>query len=140
MGCRGSEVRIFSPRPKQRLTAGCQPGCLTFRNLPNKRLSLGPVEADSEVGRDAGRIEKVVEDCGLDVAELQAIGIAAQTLAEIHADYLLRLDMLRKHGEFIVQMLPGVSAAHSLKLRVKDPVHLLQKLDTFYASSPVLHV
>ena len=63
-----------------------------------------------------------------DIAELEAIGLAPNILVDIHSDYRSRIDELLVHGDFVVRMLQKIPAAHSLKLRVKDPAHLLQKI------------
>ncbi|MDX5480815.1 MAG: RelA/SpoT domain-containing protein [Hymenobacteraceae bacterium] len=60
--------------------------------------------------------------------ELRAHGLEALVLVDIYNDYLTRQAELSDIAAFITQTLTKAEGVHSVKYRVKDPLHLLHKI------------
>jgi len=60
--------------------------------------------------------------------DLRAKGLSADTLAAIYNDYLARLSELAEIAEQLTRTLQKAEGVHTLKHRLKDPLHLLQKI------------
>jgi putative GTP pyrophosphokinase len=72
--------------------------------------------------------ETLLADCAITGSQLAEAGVQAETLLEIHDDYLASRGDLADHGAFLVQQLQHLDEAHSLKYRIKDPLHLIRKI------------
>jgi ppGpp synthetase/RelA/SpoT-type nucleotidyltranferase len=96
-------------------------------NADNNRDVSKPA-AGSADGEKKAAAERLVTEYGLDPTDLRAVGIEPELLAAIDTDYRARIEQFRIQGDFVVRMLQTVPAVHSLKLRVKDPIHLLKKI------------
>jgi putative GTP pyrophosphokinase len=55
-------------------------------------------------------------------------GLAWDTLEWIYAKHMASFDSLRATGNYIVEQLRQVKAVHSIKIRVKNPEHLVEKI------------
>lgn len=55
-------------------------------------------------------------------------GLKWNDLKEIYDDYLKRIHLLRIAGENIAEILRILPDAHSVRMRIKDPEHLIEKL------------
>jgi putative GTP pyrophosphokinase len=60
--------------------------------------------------------------------ELHAIGIDPNNLVDIYNDYTSRQTELTDIAQFISRKMLKVSAVHSVKFRIKEPLHLLKKI------------
>jgi putative GTP pyrophosphokinase len=72
--------------------------------------------------------DTLLANCAITERQLEDAGVQAMTLLEIHDDYLKCRSDLADHGSFLVQQLQHLNEAHSLKYRVKDPIHLIRKI------------
>jgi ppGpp synthetase/RelA/SpoT-type nucleotidyltranferase len=72
--------------------------------------------------------DTLLATCAVTEDQLEDAGVQATTLLEIHDDYLKCRNDLADHGAFLVQQLQHFNEAHSLKYRVKDPIHLIRKI------------
>ena len=72
--------------------------------------------------------DTLLANCAIAEGQLEDAGVQATTLLEIHDDYLKCRNDLADHGAFLVQQLQHLDEAHSLKYRVKDPIHLIRKI------------
>jgi putative GTP pyrophosphokinase len=72
--------------------------------------------------------DTLLANCAITEDQLEDAGVQATTLLEIHDDYLNCRNDLADHGAFLVQQLQHLNEAHSLKYRVKDPIHLIRKI------------
>ena len=72
--------------------------------------------------------DTLLANCAITEGQLEDAGVQATTLLEIHDDYLKCQNDLADHGTFLVQQLQHLNEAHSLKYRVKDPIHLIRKI------------
>jgi len=64
----------------------------------------------------------------IDKEKFEGIGITKDELVEMHNDYIGRLDSLENAAAMIAQTLRGSNAIHSIKYRIKDPEHLIEKI------------
>jgi ppGpp synthetase/RelA/SpoT-type nucleotidyltranferase len=64
----------------------------------------------------------------IDDAELEKLGFKWDALATIYADYLRRHGELSHVAETISKRLGQIPEVHSLKSRIKDPAHLIEKI------------
>ena len=72
--------------------------------------------------------DTLLATCAITEGQLEDAGVQATTLLKIHDDYMKCRDDLADHGAFLVQQLQHLNEAHSLKYRVKDPIHLIRKI------------
>ena len=59
---------------------------------------------------------------------LHAKGLDADTLVAVYYDYLSRKQELRTIAGFVAEMLLCCEKVHAVRYRLKDPLHLLQKI------------
>ncbi|MGW6108379.1 hypothetical protein ACWF2D_17800, partial [Bacillus subtilis] len=60
--------------------------------------------------------------------EFEDTGLDWSTLKEIYDDYLESFNLLKSTGETIANILRTHQLAHSVRMRIKDPEHLIEKL------------
>ena len=65
---------------------------------------------------------------GITSKDLEGIGLQASALEEIYNDHIGATADLRSVGTYISQRLQQVSSVHSLRVRVKNPEHLVEKI------------
>ncbi|MEJ5278237.1 hypothetical protein WH299_03055 [Pseudomonas sp. MYb541] len=60
--------------------------------------------------------------------EWAKVSISWEELLEIHTDYSGRIRQLEDAAEFVVKTIQSFSGVHSVRWRVKDPEHLIEKI------------
>ena len=67
-------------------------------------------------------------DYHIDESELEKLGLKWDSLTAIHDDYLQRMTELSVTAETVTKRLGQIKAVHSLKSRLKDSTHLVEKI------------
>jgi putative GTP pyrophosphokinase len=65
---------------------------------------------------------------GIKKSAFRATGLKWRDLVEIHDDYITKCSDLEPTANYIADCLRRVEAVHSLKIRLKDPEHLIEKI------------
>jgi len=60
--------------------------------------------------------------------QLESVGLTSETLSAIRSAYCSRIDSLKTQAETIVRLLQELPSVHSIKYRIKDPNHLIEKI------------
>ncbi|WP_225990707.1 hypothetical protein [Bacillus luti] len=72
--------------------------------------------------------QQFFEEYNVDTHEFDAAEINWNSLLEIHTDYLLYKELLTDTAEYLSNRLRTHSEAHTVRSRVKDPEHLIDKI------------
>ncbi|MCY8134599.1 hypothetical protein MOC76_12525 [Bacillus spizizenii] len=72
--------------------------------------------------------EKFFEDYNIDKEDFNNTGLQWDDLIQIYKDYLNYKEELETAGETIAKILRSNSLAHSVRMRIKEPEHLIEKL------------
>lgn len=107
-------------------------------NQPRSRKK--PSNAHNQSEPDRGGIEKdqFFQCYGLTEEILQKTGLEWATLEEIHDQHVSVMTELRSAADYVSGRLQQVPAVHSLKIRVKNPEHLVEKVIRKKLKSPEL--
>lgn len=73
-------------------------------------------------------LNSFLERNNLSHADLEASGMTWESLLAIHGDYLTRRGHLEGVAEFVVKAVQAFGDVHSVRWRLKDPEHLLEKI------------
>ncbi|MEJ8757686.1 RelA/SpoT domain-containing protein [Pontibacter sp. H259] len=76
----------------------------------------------------AATLSFILSELNLSEQDLRAQNIAAEELLAVYNDYVPRQPELNEIGELISKTLQKSGSVHTTKYRLKDPLHLLQKI------------
>lgn len=72
--------------------------------------------------------ESFFKDFGIDEAYFESTGLDWNELVKIYEDYLQLIPSLEKEAEYIVSKMIDAPSVHSVRRRVKNPKHLIEKI------------
>src|SRR5437879_2856905 len=79
---------------------------------------------------DDRKLERIefLKRYNISVDDYDTAGLKWHTLANIYSKYILTIGQLGITADYISGRMRELSAVHSLKVRIKDPEHLLEKI------------
>jgi putative GTP pyrophosphokinase len=72
--------------------------------------------------------EYFLEVFNIDPSEFEKTGLKWDVLGEIYEDHIKNIPILYEAGQFILNNLIKIKKVHSVRFRVKDPSHLIEKI------------
>jgi putative GTP pyrophosphokinase len=88
----------------------------------------------------AEALEEFLHEHNFTKEQLRECGLDWPLLCQIRDHHVGRVDELKSTGNLVVQRLQGVAGVHSLKVRVKDPGHLVAKIVRMRIEQPDLQI
>lgn len=119
------------------------PGSDERRNRCTEEAKTGPGGKSTAAGRKAPvpstRFDErsFLEHCVLDGKQLTELELDWRELAAIYHDHEKRREMLEATGSYIVNAVRRLPEVHSVRMRIKSPVHLVKKIVRKAAEAPL---